>query len=110
MSSDSLNILGGPAAVSGLASHVGAIGAAYQDQAAGAKGAIDQLMNDPLTFGNDKLGQQGKQSFLGYEKVFENREHLGEQLNTIATNAKSALASYGDVDEFFEQQHRNVQA
>ncbi|MCI2421206.1 hypothetical protein MOQ72_27565 [Saccharopolyspora sp. K220] len=110
MSEDSLKILGGPAAVSGMASRVGAVGASFQDQTANGKSTVDQLMNDPLTFGNDKLGQQGKQPFLGYEEVFENREHLGEQLNTIATNAKSAIAAYGDVDEFFENQHRNVQA
>ncbi|MGP4016890.1 hypothetical protein [Saccharopolyspora sp. 5N708] len=110
MSDDSLKILGGPEAVYGLVSRLGAIGASFQEHAGGEKGVIGQLMNDPQTFGNDKLGQQGKPSFLGYEEVFENREHLGEQLNTIAANATSALAAYGDVDEFSARQHRDVQA
>ncbi|TDD35935.1 hypothetical protein [Saccharopolyspora elongata] len=108
--SDALNVNGGPEAVAALLRRLGALGAAYKGGADASKERIAELMDNPRTFGNDRIGQQGKANFPDSDAVFENRAHLAGQLKIIAENGIEALGSYGTVDDYFADQHRNVEA
>ncbi|MEV0049681.1 hypothetical protein AB0H34_04180 [Saccharopolyspora shandongensis] len=108
--SDALNVNGGPEAVAALLRRLGQYGEAYKDAASASKERIADLMDNPRTFGGDRIGQQGKANFPDSGAVFENRAHLASQLEIIAENGIEALGNYGTVDDYFADQHRNVEA
>ncbi|MEV0698774.1 hypothetical protein AB0I53_12775 [Saccharopolyspora sp. NPDC050389] len=109
MSGDALNVNGGPEAVAAMLRRLGALGEAYQSGSDASKTAIRKLMDNPQTFGGDRIGRQGKANFPDSDAVFDNRAHLAGQLKIIAENGMEALGNYGTVDDYFADQHRNIQ-
>ncbi|RKT83922.1 hypothetical protein SAMN05421805_112103 [Saccharopolyspora antimicrobica] len=108
--SDALNVNGGPEAVAALLRRLSALGTAYQNGSGAVQDRIKNLMEEADTFGDDRIGRAGKKQFPNADAVFDNRKHLAEQLEILGENGMQALGAYGSVDDFFADQHRNVQA
>lgn len=107
--SDALNVNGSPEAVAALLRRLSALGEAYANGSGGGQREITRLMGESDTFGEDRIGRRGRKQFPDADAVFDNRKHLARQLQILGENGIEALGAYGSVDDFFADQHRNVQ-